>query len=124
VQAERLYGNDGKLYFAPAQDVAAYLQAHTQPGEQIYVWASEPEIYLLAQRQAGSRYIYIYPIDLIPGAADQVLHDLRQHSPAALVLYHGLQPAGLIELAREAGLSPTKEIGGYEIWTRTGAGDG
>lgn len=121
-QAERLYGNDGRLYFAPAEDVATYLQAHTHPDEPIYVWASEPEIYLFAQRQASSRYIYIYPIDLIPGALDEVLQDLRQHPPGALVLYHGLRPAGLLAIADEMGLKPTKEIGGYDIWTRSAAG--
>ena len=115
-QATRLYGDDGTHYFATAPAVAAYIRSVTTPEEPIFVWASEPEIYLLANRRPSSRYIYTYPLDLIPASRMQLEADLQHDPPAVVVLYHGLQPASFTELALQRNMRLVTQIGGFDIW--------
>lgn len=115
-QAEALYGIDGQLYFEPAAAVAAYIRAVTEAGDEIFVWASEPEIYLLSGRTTSMRYIYTYPLDLLPEARLELTNALRQHPPKLYVLYRDTAPAGFEALARAQGLRLRKTLGGYDIW--------
>lgn len=115
-QATALYGPDGQYYFGPAEQVAAYIKAVTQPDEAIYVWASEPEIYLLADRRPASRFIYDYPLRLLPEAQAELQHDLTLQPPALVVTYHGERPLGLEAVATRLNLRLTTTIGGYDLW--------
>jgi len=118
-QATALYGPSGQRYFSPAQDVAAYITAATTPDEPIYVWASEPELYLLSTRRPASRFIYDYPLQLLPDARAELQHDLLRNPPALVVTYHGAQPAGLAALVERHGLRLTATLEGYDLWTRS-----
>ena len=115
-QAEMLYGPDGKSYFAPAQSVAAYIRRATDPDERIHVWASEPELYLLADRPAATRYIHTYPLELVPGASAEFLDELRRNPPRLLVLYRDARPAGFAAFASAHGFRVATTIAGYDIW--------
>lgn len=46
--------------FLEAREVAAYLRAHTEPGDRIAVLGSEPQIYFLAGRRSATGHIYAY----------------------------------------------------------------
>ncbi len=119
-QAEALYGIDGREYFGPAAAVAARIMQKTKKGEKIFVWASEPEIYVLSGRMAAARYIYVYPLELVPTAQQALIDQLQRNPPALFVLYHGFMPAGFEELARRQGLQQSATIGGYDIWAASG----
>ena len=115
-QAEALYGRDGRFYFGAAADVAAYVQEQTRPDEQIYVWGAEPEIYVLAGRTTGARYVYDYPLRLIPGARAELERELQRNPPALWIVYHGFRPRGFDAFVSDQGLELTTTIGGYDIW--------
>lgn len=116
-QSERLYGGDGVL-FAQAQDVAAFVAAHTAPGTPIWVWGAEPEIYLLAQRPAATRYSYDYPLVLFPAAASEAALQLRRTPPAVVVVYAGARPDGFEQVVTRRGLVLLRQIGRFEIYGR------
>ena len=40
--------------------MAAYIEAHTAPGDRIAVLGSEPEIYFYAKRHSATGFIYMY----------------------------------------------------------------
>jgi 4-amino-4-deoxy-L-arabinose transferase-like glycosyltransferase len=113
VEVSRL---DGTHYFATAPAAAAYIRSVTTPEEPIFIWASEPEIYLLANRRPSSRYIYSYPLDLFPASRTQLAADLQHDPPAVVVLYHGLQPAPFTALASQRNMRLVARIGGFDIW--------
>lgn len=115
-QAQVLYGQDGRLYFSAAVDVGAYIRRRTSPGQQIFVWASEPEVYLYAGRSTSQRYIYDYPFQLVPAARDEVIRGLRREPAALYVLYHGFLPDGFGAIVDEQHLRLADTIGGYDIW--------
>jgi len=114
--AQALYGPEGRDYFAATEQVAAYIRAHTQPGDRIYVWGSEPAIYLLSERQASSRYIYTYPLELVPDAEIELLRELRDNPPAVVVSYRGALPAAIESQATARGLRRATTIGGFDVW--------
>ncbi len=114
--AQALYGPEGRDYFAAADQVAAYIRARTRPEDPIYVWASEPAIYLLSERRTSSRYIYTYPLELVPGAEAELLRDLRNNPPAVVVSYHAGLPPAIEALAAARGLRRETIIGGFDVW--------
>jgi hypothetical protein len=115
-QAVTLYGEDGKWYFGPAAAVAEHIRASTKAGEQIYVWASEPQIYVLSGRKSAGYYIYTYPLELAPSASTELVDQLLRRPPALVVSYHGFTPNDLQKLANTLGLRRSATIGGYDIW--------
>lgn len=115
-QAERLYGDVGKHFFAQAPQVAAYLRERTQPEDYIYIFAAEPEVYLLAERRSSSRYIYDYPFQHLPGARAELQRDLATRPPRLIVTYYGVRPEGFFETLRTQNMVKLTEIGGYEIF--------
>jgi hypothetical protein len=118
-QATALYGVDGHQHFGPAQSVADFVRATTMPHETIFIWASEPEIYLLAERQPASRFIYDYPLQLLPEAREELTRDLASRPPTLMITYHGAQPDGLKAITTQYNLRFTTTIGGYDLWTRS-----
>ncbi|MEM9773976.1 MAG: glycosyltransferase family 39 protein [Chloroflexota bacterium] len=68
---------------------AAWLEVNTQPQDQVLVWAFEPSIYYLSERDSSSRIVYNFP--LIGKLARPVLletfyQDLRDNPPAAILV--------------------------------------
>ena len=114
--AEKLYGDDGRRYFASAADVAAFVRRHTSPDDRIYVFGSEPEVYLLAERRSSSRWIYDYPLGLVESASAELLHDLQAHPPALAVVYYGVRPPGLARLIDRHGFRKVGQFGGFEVF--------
>jgi len=114
--AERMYGDDGRNYFANAADAAAFVREHTSPDDRIYVFAAEPQVYVLAERRSSSRWIYDYPLGLVDGAPAELLRDLEAHPPALAVVYYGLRPPGLNRLVDERGFRKIGQFGGFEVF--------
>lgn len=114
--AERMYGDDGRDYFANAAGVAAFVRERTRPDDLIYVFASEPEVYVLAGRRSASRWIYDYPLRLVDGARAELLRDLQARPPALAVVYYGLRPPGLNRLVDERGFRKIGQFGGFEVF--------
>ncbi len=75
----------------------------TSPGESIYVFGSEPQIYVYADRLCATRHIYVYPLTLFPRGPGEVEGELQRLSsdPPSLILYVN-QPSSLL-IASAAG---------------------
>ncbi|HEY0603663.1 MAG TPA: glycosyltransferase family 39 protein [Herpetosiphonaceae bacterium] len=115
-QAVRLYGDVGRHYFAQAPLVAEYVRERTQPEDYIYIFAAEPEVYLLSERRAANRYIYDYPLGLVPGAADELRQDLAARPPKLVITYFGVRPEAFFHTVEAQSFTKLAEIGGYEIF--------
>ena len=77
-----------------------YVREHSQPGDRIFVWGQSTNFYLEARRTPASRYIATFPLTgyifgprieidtndrIVPGAWDNLEHDLDAHRPAFIV---------------------------------------
>ncbi len=78
---------------SPAQaEIAAYIQAHTQPDQTILVWGKDTTyVYFVAGRKAPSRQFYQAAINLPDynnqyGAAAELYRDLQEHPPALFII--------------------------------------
>ena len=119
-QIETLYADEGATHFWPAVAVAAYITAHVPAGQPIFVWATEPQIYYLADRRPAVRFPYDYPIDRLPGARDEVLAGLRRAPPLFIVTYRDVRPIGFYPFADQYGYRLTTRIGGFDLFKRGG----
>lgn len=115
-QAERLYGPEGLSYFAQASLVADFVRQYTQPDDFIHMFGAEPEVYVLSERRAASRYIYDYPIALVPGAKETLVNDLAERPPALLIIYYGVRPGEFNQVKDALKFDKIAQIGGYEIF--------
>jgi hypothetical protein len=81
-------------------ELAAYVDAHTDPGESVMVWGTFPEVYLAADRPPGGGLVHSDFVtgrsggrsvdpgtlgDATPTAYDTLLHELRVAPPALIV---------------------------------------
>ena len=69
--------------------IAARLKAWTDPSEYILVWSNGPRIYLVAERNAPSRYFYHFPL-IQPHYTSQAMRkefltDLEENMPVLIV---------------------------------------
>jgi hypothetical protein len=75
--------------FIEAEEIAAYLRDHTDPGDRIAVVGSEPEIYFLSDRVSATGYIYTYAlVEPQPYAVrmqDEMRAEIEAAAPAYLV---------------------------------------
>jgi 4-amino-4-deoxy-L-arabinose transferase-like glycosyltransferase len=75
--------------FAQSEQVAAYLRERTGPGDYIFQWGFEPELYFLANRRAPVPYISstLVPYAPDPKAATQlILERLNKTKPVYLIV--------------------------------------
>ncbi|MPZ98821.1 MAG: hypothetical protein GEU80_05675 [Dehalococcoidia bacterium] len=68
---------------APA--VAAYLASVTEPGEPIYDFGRQSQIYFLADRPPAAVTFYLRPFVLVDGALEETIAELRATAPRYIV---------------------------------------
>jgi hypothetical protein len=121
------FGQQGELVFARAEEVASYVRASTKPGEEIIVWANEPEVYFLSERRSASRYIYISHFAIIPDRMAILRSDLLTRRPRLVVAYTEDSPmykpfrAGLYELLDSEGYREEMRAGWLAVYIRSGS---
>jgi len=88
---------DYSVDVVPRSPVEAYVAAHTQPGEHIFVWGNSPEVYLYSDRLPATRFPGFLrgfprasgarPVnwDLNVNVWIDVVHDFEAHRPALIV---------------------------------------
>lgn len=90
--AEKSRGLYGDEPFPEAAVAAEFIARGSGPGDSIFVYGSEPEIYFYADRRSASRYIFVYPLlTPTPDVLDRqrgVLDELAAHSPRYVVVVH------------------------------------
>jgi len=80
-------------YFSFQADaaVAAYLQAHTQPTDTLFVWGLEPLVYFLADRPPATRFIHnalLLAFWSPPAWRDLAVSDLQRSRPKFILIVH------------------------------------
>ena len=73
-------------------EVADYLFTHSQPEDEVFIWAFEPAIYYLGQRQSASRFIYNFPLYgrfAWPEFRESVVAELTAEPPQVILVANG-----------------------------------
>jgi 4-amino-4-deoxy-L-arabinose transferase-like glycosyltransferase len=83
-QAREIWPNDPHLVADKA--VAAYVRAHTLPGQRVQVLWGAAGVYFLADRPPALRYMWRRPIESAPDALAQVRRLIARGVPAVVVL--------------------------------------
>lgn len=80
----------GEPVYLASRTIAAYLQAHTDPADTVYVAFAQPDLYYLCGRRSAGRHLYWTEVNRIPGAFDAVLAALDEpaHQPKYVVAVH------------------------------------
>jgi hypothetical protein len=90
-------------------DLASVVRANSAPGDTIYVWGTDPDLYLRSDRMPAGPYLQIHPL-VMPGFDDQAVAtmlDLWQaHPPRLIVVSKETTPdlVGLYPLLKTADL--------------------
>jgi hypothetical protein len=105
--------------FVALQDIADYVQAHSQPDDRIYIWSEEVQLYYLANRRCALDFIWVIYLEnsVIPG--DLSDRQLRLFAPTTkfIIIAQDNPPAWLTNgLAKDYRL--VKIIGGRKIYQR------
>ena len=103
--------------------VAAYLRAHTEPTDQIYVAVTAPDILYLADRRSTVPYLYSQQLIELPGAAALVIERLEQRAAAYVLVLDWQIPVdsefGARALAAiNGGYTYDRSFGDIEVWKR------
>lgn len=80
---------------APA--IAAAVEEMTQPGDYVYEWGRDSEIYFLSDRRPASRWLHDRPYSVDPGMIDEVVADLEETQPALILFTADNQNIALAE---------------------------
>jgi hypothetical protein len=85
-KCRRIYGGNP---FPESPPVADYVATHTDPGDTVFVFGSEPQLLFYADRRSASRYIFVYPLmTSFPDTRDrqvQVVRELTASSPRFVI---------------------------------------
>ncbi len=68
-----------------APQIAAVVEEMTRPGDYIYEWGKESEIYFLADRQPASRWLHKRAYKVDKSIIDEVIDDLEEKRPAVVL---------------------------------------
>src|SRR3990170_3404359 len=67
-----------------APQIAAAVEEMTRPGDYIYEWGKESEMYFLADREPASRWLHNRPYKVDKSVLDEVIDDLEEKRPAVV----------------------------------------
>jgi hypothetical protein len=90
-----------------APEIAEAVEAMTEPGDYVYEWGRESEIYFLADRQPASRWLHNRPYSVDESIMGEVIADLEEKRPAVILLTSKLDEPDA------AGQGPPSELAGF-----------
>jgi hypothetical protein len=80
----------GESPFPESAELGQYLALHTAPEDRIFIFGSEPEILVLANRKSATPFIMIYPLTReyprYLEFQDRVLNDVVNNTPAYILV--------------------------------------
>ncbi len=101
--------------------VAAWLRAHSSPGDRVYAFVASADVYLLADRLTGYPYLWQANVEHIPGARDELRSYLSgADAPRYVVVYQkptdaGIDPDQQLAPVLTWQYRPVATVGGYQI---------
>jgi hypothetical protein len=86
----------GSMFIA-LQDIAAYVQTHSQPRERIYIWGEEFQLYYLANRRCALDFIWSPYLDspAIPGGPTEMQRQVLAATTEFIIVAQDNPPAWL-----------------------------
>lgn len=69
-----------------AREIADRVEALTEPGDYIYEFGYQSDIYFLANRQPASRWLHKRPYLVEPSVLEEIMAELREKRPALILL--------------------------------------
>ena len=90
-----------------APEIAEAVEAMTEPGDYVYEWGRESEIYFLADRQPASRWLHNRPFSVDESIMEEVIADLEEKRPAVILLTSKLDKLDVAEQR------PPSELAGF-----------
>jgi hypothetical protein len=81
------------------QDIANYIQIHSQPDDRIFIWSDEIQLYYLTQRRCAVDFIWPIFVDLapIPGGPEEMQRRLFASTTKFIVIGQDNPPAWLVD---------------------------
>jgi hypothetical protein len=121
-QRTRLVIHDDRLLANPA--VAAWVDTHTSPDQQVYAFYASADLYLLSRRSTDYRYLWVADVQQVPGAVAELRAYLAgPHAPAVVVEYQSpasLDPSGQLAALLATRYTRAADIDGFPVLTRRG----
>jgi hypothetical protein len=108
--------------FVALQDIADYVQAHSQADDRIYIWSEEVQLYYLANRRCALDFIWVIYLEnpAIPGGPAEMQRRLFAPTTKFIIIAQDNPPVWLTDgLAKDYRLVQT--ISGREIYQRVGS---
>lgn len=105
--------------FVALQDIAVYVQTHSQPDDRIYIWSEEVQLYFLANRRCALDFIWPVYLDNpnIPDGPLELQHRLFASTTKFIIIAQDNPPIWLIQgLTKNYRL--VKTIAGRAIYQR------
>jgi len=110
---------------AGAQEAAAYLRAHSQPDDTIYVLYGQPIVYFLSERSAPTRYFwYLHLLDpfnrMLPDPPGRIVRQIETARPRYFVVGPKTERGRIAELDAFVAehYRPARGLGGYVVYER------
>jgi hypothetical protein len=93
-------GRDFLVYFQTVdfypwelREAAAYLRAHTKPGERVQTYGMDPYVLFLAERMSATPYIYAYDLNADAALGGGMLHAGLHPNGAEQARIHAIRDA-------------------------------
>ena len=86
-----LWGH-GTYSFRASEEVGNYVAARSQPGETVFVWGYDPNLYLISDRESASRFLSLLPLmtTFTPERwKREFVADLEAKRPAFILIQRG-----------------------------------
>jgi hypothetical protein len=79
----------GTFSYLADDQVARYVEDHSQTGDTIYIYGYEALVYLIAKRESASRFFYVFPVISTwspPAWRSELFHDLYEKKPRFILV--------------------------------------
>ena len=109
----------GSEAWGASYKLAGFIDDRTRPNDSLFVAASNPELYWLADRRAPTRFFETFSLGADASYARQRAQELRRAPPRAIAVVTGnsLDPV-LQELVREKGYRLALNVSEGRVWLR------
>jgi 4-amino-4-deoxy-L-arabinose transferase-like glycosyltransferase len=118
------FGPQGPQVFVTSSAVADFVRENTTSADRIIVWAAEPQVYYLGDREAATPHLFPSRFDILPERQPELTADFLASLPPVVVTYKEGSPiyphvtAGVYELLAENGYTLRFEAGWLVAYVR------
>jgi hypothetical protein len=101
--------------------LARFARAHTTPRDQVLAIWADASFYYLARRTPATRYLWLRPVQVVPGALEEIRSAVGDRRPALIAVVQDtmkLDPSGRTRALLFAGYRRVADIGLISVFER------